>query len=578
MQAPFLFVQSLLQQCLQDSELHIPPMRASSGTASIREGLPTMPTIRAADALAQRLYAAGCRTAFGMPGGEVLTLIDALEKAGIRFILAKHENAAGFIAEGVHHRDHAPAILVGTIGPGTLNGVNTVANALQDQVPLIVLSGCMDADEAQKYTHQVVDQQAVFAPITKATFALSAGAAHTIADKAVGIATEGRMGPVHIDVPISVANTQIPAEAPPQRAKATATAPAGTDLETARQWLKASTRPVMVVGVDALNQDAGAAVTTFAETYGVPVITTYKAKGIFPEDHALSLGGAGLSPLADKSLVPFVKSADLVICVGYDPIEMRPGWQDIWDPTQQNVIDITAVPNHHYMHQATLNFVSDCAASLDALRNGIEGNETWSSGEIVEVKRALAAAFPTDEVWGPAAIIDVCRKVLPRGTLASVDSGAHRILLSQMWECHEPRELMQSTALCTMGCAVPLAMGAKLASPERTVVSFSGDAGFLMVAGELATAAELNLAPIFVVFVDASLALIEKKQRERQLTNHGVDFAQHNFAAMGVAFGGVGVTVQDRSGLEKALKEAMQAETFTVIAAIIDRGAYDGRI
>ena len=109
-------------------------------------------TIRAADALARRLYAAGCRMAFGMPGGEVLTLIDALEKAGIRFVLAKHENAAGFMAEGVHHRDLAPAILVGTIGPGTLNGVNTVANALQDQVPLIVLSGCLDADEAQSYT------------------------------------------------------------------------------------------------------------------------------------------------------------------------------------------------------------------------------------------------------------------------------------------------------------------------------------------------------------------------------------------------------------------------------------------
>jgi len=99
-----------------------------------------------------------------------------------------------------------------------------------------------------------------------------------------------------------------------------------------------------------------------------------------------------------------------------------------------------------------------------------------------------------------------------------------------------------------------------------------------MVAGELATAAELDLAPIFVVFVDASLALIEKKQRERQLSNHGVDFAQHNFAAMGVAFGGAGTTVRNRDELEKALNKAMSANTFTVIAAIIERGAYDGRI
>ncbi len=535
-------------------------------------------TIRAADALARRLYAAGCRTAFGMPGGEVLSVIDALEKAGIRFVLAKHENAAGFIAEGVHHRDHAPAILVGTIGPGTLNGVNTVANALQDQVPLIVISGCMDADEAARYTHQVVDQQAVFRPITKATFSLNAGAAHSIADKAVAIATEGRPGPVHIDVPISVADAPVPATAPAPRAATSPNAPAGADLATARDWLETARRPVMIVGVDAMNQGAETAVVEFAEDHNIPVITTYKAKGMLPEDHGLALGGAGLSPLADKHLLPFVKSADLIICVGYDPIEMRPGWRDIWTPETHHVIDITAAPNHHFMHQSSLNFVSDCAATLRALSDGLDVVETWPEGDIYVVKSALSAAFRRDEDWGPAAIIDCCRKVLPRDAIASADSGAHRILLSQMWECYEPRALMQSSALCTMGCAVPLAIGAKLAAPDRVVVSFSGDAGFLMVAGELATAAELELAPIFVVFVDASLALIEKKQRARRLPNLGVDFAQHNFAAMGVAFGGVGVTVRSRAALETALKKAMAAETFTVIAAHIDRGAYDGRI
>ncbi|MGC1503049.1 MAG: thiamine pyrophosphate-binding protein [Sulfitobacter sp.] len=535
-------------------------------------------TIRAADALARRLYAAGCRTAFGMPGGEVLSVIDALQAAGIRFILAKHENAAGFMAEAVHHRDHAPAILVGTIGPGTLNGVNTVANALQDQVPLIVISGCMDADEVQRYTHQVVDHQAVFRPLTKATFRLNAGAAHTIADKAVAIATEGRMGPVHIDVPISVADTPVPATAPRSRPAASPAAPSGADLATARGWLENARRPVMVVGVDVLNQHADKAVIEFAEDHNIPVITTYKAKGILPEDHVLSLGGAGLSPLADRHLLPFVQSADLILCVGYDPIEMRPGWRDVWDPAIQNVIDISAVPNHHYMHQATLNFVTDCAATLKALSDELDVQETWGKGQIPKLKQALDASFPADESWGPAAIIDTCRKTLPRDTIASVDSGAHRILLSQMWECYAPRDLMQSSALCTMGCAVPMAIGAKLASPDRTVVSFSGDAGFLMVAGELATAAELDLAAIFVVFVDASLALIEKKQRERQLTNTGVDFAQHNFAAMGVAYGGVGVTVRSRNALETAIKKAMQADTFTVIAAVIDQGAYDGRI
>ncbi|WP_299915891.1 thiamine pyrophosphate-binding protein [uncultured Roseobacter sp.] len=535
-------------------------------------------TIRAADAVARRLYAEGCRYAFGMPGGEVLTLVDALEDAGIRFILAKHENAAAFMAEGAYHRTGAPGILVATVGPGALNGVNAVANAHQDRVPMIVLAGAVDADEAQTYTHQVLDQQAVFRPITKASFSLVPGAAHVIADKAVAIATEGRPGPVHIDVPITLADAKVPAEAPPRRVKASPLAPSGADLETARSWLAQARRPVMVVGLDAMVEGAEVAIANFAETYNVPVVTTYKAKGLLPEDHALALGGAGLSPLADRHLLPLIEKADLILCVGYDPIEMRVGWRDIWDPTTQRVIDITAEPNHHYMHQSSLNFIADCAASLQAISDGIAPQETWAQGEVAATKVALAEAFPKEDTWGPAAVMDTCRQVLPRDTLATVDSGAHRILLSQMWECYAPRGLTQSTALCTMGCAIPLAMGTKLADPDRPVIGFCGDAGFLMVAGELSTAAELGLKPIILVFVDASLSLIELKQRSRQMKNRGVDFAKHDFAAMGVAFGGAGHTVTSRDGLEQALKTAMTADTFTVIAAVIERGAYDGRL
>lgn len=534
--------------------------------------------IRAADALAQRLYLAGCRHAFGMPGGEVLTLVDALEGAGITFILAKHENAAAFMAEGVHHRTGAPAILVATVGPGALNGVNAVANALQDRVPLIVLAGAVDGDEAQHYTHQVVDQQAVFRPITKATFSLEAGAAHIIADKAIGIATEGRPGPVHIDVPISTADAMVPADAPPARAPAAKMCPFGQDLRTARSFLAETRNPIVVAGVDAMNDGAGGALTAFAETIGAPVITTYKAKGLISEDHPLSLGGAGLSPLADRHILPLLGQADLIICVGYDPIEMRTGWRNAWSPETQKIIDITAEPNHHYMHQSSLNIIGNCVAVLTAIGKGLVAKQTWPNDAPTQTKAALTRAFPKDDAWGPAAVIDTCRRILPRNALATADSGAHRILLSQMWECYSPRDLMQSSALCTMGCAVPLAMGASLVYDGGPVVSFSGDAGFLMVAGELATAAELSLSTIFVVFVDASLALIELKQRSRQLGNRGVDFAEHDFAAMGRAFGGAGATVRSRSELEAALLKAMEAPTFTVIAAVIERGSYDGRI
>jgi len=315
-------------------------------------------TIRAADAIARRLYDQGCRHAFGMPGGEVLTIVDALEAAGITFILCKHENAAGFMAEAAWHQTGAPGIMVATIGPGVLNGVNSIANALQDRVPLIVLSGCVDAAEAQTYTHQVLDQQDVLRPLTKASFRLAHDAAHVMADKAVAIAMEGRPGPVHIDVPISVADMQIAEQPPAPRSAALPVAPSGAALQTAREWLATAARPVMIVGVDAMNEGAGAAISEFATNFNIPVITTYKAKGMMDENHPLCLGGAGLSPLADQHLVPFVAQSDLIICVGYDPIEMRPGWRDIWDPRTKNVIDITAAPNHHYMHSASLSFVA----------------------------------------------------------------------------------------------------------------------------------------------------------------------------------------------------------------------------
>jgi acetolactate synthase-1/2/3 large subunit len=536
------------------------------------------PTPRAADLVAQRLHEAGCRFAFGMPGGEVLTIVDALERAGIRFVLCKHENNAGFVAEGVHHGDGAPAILVATVGPGAMNGVNVVANAHQDRVPMIVLTGSVDADEAQTYTHQVLDHQAVLREITKATFRLTAESADTIADKAVNIAVEGRAGPVHIDIPISVADERVSVPRR-RRAQTVATVPVeGADLQQARQWLARARRPVMIAGLDAVADAAGPAIRGFCEAFGIPLITTYKAKGLMPEGHPLALGGAGLSPLADRHLLPFVGGADLIICAGYDPIEMRTGWREVWDPAKVNVIDIAAEPNLHYMHQATLSLVTHTAETLDVLRKGVTPRPTWENGEIATLKSTLAAAFPRDEDWGPAAIIDECRKALPADTLASADSGAHRILLSQMWECHEPRGLIQSSALCTMGCAVPMAIGRKLAAPERQVISFSGDAGMLMVAGELSTAAELGGNPIFLVFVDASLALIELKQRQRQLQSAGVDFGQHDFAAIGKAFGGNGVTVRTRAELRQALEAAQTADRFTVIAAVIAPRSYDGRI
>jgi len=532
----------------------------------------------AAQVIARGLHAAGCRHAFGMPGGEVLSVMDALVETGIAFHLVKHENAGGYMAEGAYHMTGAPGILLATLGPGMANAVNVIANAEQERIPLIYLTGCVDPAEALGYTHQVFDHRAVLAPITKATFSVENGAVDTLIERALTIATEGRPGPVHIDLAVSLATKEQPNARPPKfTAPAPAAPAAGPALEAARAALAQSSRPILIAGPELLFQDATEAVAAFARDFSIPVVTTYKAKGVLPEDDPLALGAAGLSPRADEHVLALVGTADLIVLAGYDPIEMRHAWCDPWDPGEVPVIEFSAAPNLHGVHRVSHGFAGDIGAGLAALGKGIAPNATWSDGAPAETQRALAAAFPSDEPWGPAAIVDEVRQALPEHGVATVDTGAHRILLNQIWRCGRPRTLLQSSALGTMGCALPLAIGAKLAAPELPVVALTGDAGLEMVLGELATLRDLALPVVIVVFVDASLALIELKQRGVGLANTGVDFGKTDFTAVAKALGGRGIDVENRDALRQAVEQGLEADTFTVIAAHIDRGAYDSR-
>ena len=529
----------------------------------------------AAAVIAQRLAEAGCRHAFGIPGGEVLVMMNALQEAGIAFSLAKHENAAGFMAEGTHHATGAPAILLATVGPGIANAVNVIANAWQDHVPMIVISGCVDPAEAESYTHQVFDHRDLLRPVVKASFRAVDAAVDVIVDKALAIALDGPPGPVHIDLPIGLAAKAQPERVGPHRQPPAPVCPAeGPALERAREMLAAAERPLMLAGDQVLHDDAAEAAITFCRDLGVPLLTTYKAKGILEEDDPLSLGGHGLSPRSDAIVMPLIETADLVILAGYDPIEMRAGWRNPWDPAK--VIELNSQPNTHYMHQAGVSFTCHIGAGLKALASGLIGRWTWSKGEATACHRALKEAFAVEHAWGPHAVIAMARRALPRNAVATVDSGAHRILLSQLWECYEPRSLLQSSGLCTMGCALPLAIGYKLAAPERPVVAFMGDAGLEMALGELATLRDLALPVVLVVFVDRSLGLIELKQRASGLEKLGVAFGGTDFVALAEAMGGVGRAVEDAKDLKQEMREGLKRETFTLIACPIDVSDYEG--
>lgn len=525
--------------------------------------------------MARRLAKAGIRQAFGMPGGEVLALVAALERAGIRFVLTRHETAAGFMAEGVWHATGTPALLVTTIGPGLTNAVNVIANAHQDRVPMIVISGCVDAALAESYTHQIIDHAALMRPITKASFRAQTGTEDLVTDKALAIALRGRPGPVHIDLPITVAEAPVPQREIIVNLRPEPQRPA--DLTATSAMIARATRPLIIAGLDLVSDAGGRALADLAERIGAPVLTTYKAKGLMPPTHALHLGAIGLSPKADAIVKPLIAKSDLIILAGYDPIEMRQGWRNPW-PADKPVIDLVAEAMPHGMHSASVTHDGDVTIVMRELTAAVPPKaSTWPDAAPSAVKEAFAAAFacPHGTTWGPHHVFETARALAPPGTVATADSGAHRILLSQMWTCPSPRTLIQSSGFCTMGGALPLAAGHAFATGRHTLC-FVGDAGLEMVLGEVATLRDHALPVVIICLVDRSLALIEIKQRQMQLPRSAVDFGATDFAAVANALGGHGINVSSRDELETALQGAFARDGFTLIAAQIGDRAYDG--
>lgn len=532
-----------------------------------------------ADIVGQALATAGATHAFGIPGGEVLALIEGLDAAGLQFVLVKHENGGGFMAEGLWHMTGALPVLVATLGPGVANAVNVVANAMQDRVPLIFLTGCVDAADAETYTHQVFDHQAMLRPIVKGSFRLAPGAIGVGIAKAIALATSGQPGPVHVDVPIGLAEAVATEDPVPLHLPTFPGRPPAAALQAALDLLSQATRPIAIAGVDAVNEGAGPLISQFCQDHGIPLITTYKGKGLMDEAEALCLGGAGLSPKADRILMPLMAQADCILLLGYDPIEMRIGWRNPWTSAQK-VIEVAPVPRTHAMHHADHMLIGTLHETLPALRHAAP--HRWPDTAPDAARSALKAAFATPAHWGPHQVVDTLRQIMPPETITTADSGAHRILVSQMWGCAAPRQMLQSSALCTMACAVPLAAGAKLGNPAAPVLAFVGDAGLEMGAGELATLTACDLPIVICVLVDDSLSLIELKQRNTQRPNLGVDFGgpgrSTDFAALARAFGGHGVEVTDPDTLAHEARAALTRDRFTLIAARIPRRAYDGAL
>ena len=534
-------------------------------------------TKRVADVVAQTLRAYRVRHAFGVPGGEVVTLIDALQLAGIDFHLARHETSAATMAAGASTITANPEVLVTTVGPGLANAVNGIADAAQERAPLIVISGIVDRATRARYTHQVIDHAQLLRPLVKASFEIEPQSAASTVARALAMATAEPMGPVHLDLSPDVAAMladHFAVPTPPTQFTATAsvTDPAIGFLV---ERLSKAERPLIIAGLEAVRSGAGTSLQQLAETLGAPVISTYKAKGIIPEDHPLSLGAAGLSPLADRVLLPLTRQADLVLAFGYDPIEMRLGWLD-FVTDQTRLIEIARTIPDHAMHHAGTWISAETNSVLRALNGSLSARESWAGGEPAQAKAQLARIFATKTAWGPHAIVDHLNACAGGEGIVTVDSGAHRILLSQKWVATKPLTLLQSAGFCTMNAALPLAIGAKVADPSLRVFAVMGDGGLEMGIGELATLRDLGLPLTIVLFQDQSLALIKMKQASAGLACAGVTLGETDFAAVARGFGGHGVNVENMDDFRNALEEAKGRSGFSLIACRFDASAYDG--
>lgn len=516
------------------------------------------------------------RYAFGIPGGEVLELLEAFRKVGIRFVLTKQELGAGFMADACYYLTGIPGVLVATLGPGFTNAVTPVAQALLDRSAMIVITGEVATSLKAVYTHQIIDQCEVLRPIVKWSTMIAAHGAFGQVRKGIAIATAPMPGPVHFNLPTDVAALE-QAEGRHREPARVDSVPAVQDLGRVFAWLKGARRPLALAGLGVQLDHAEAGLRRLVEKWRVPLITTYKAKGVIPEDHRLCVGAAGLSPVVDQIHTAHVRDADLILAIGFDPVELRSEWIAPWDE-KKRVVTIDLVPGTHHVYGSAIECAGGIRGCLQALNAAAPPKppRRWMDAELDRYRASVveAIAATARRGIGPYQVATTLRAVLPRDTIAAIDTGSHRILINHVWQAYEPRRMLQSNGLGSMGYALPAAIAAKLLFPKRPVLAMTGEAGLDMVTGELALLAHHRLPVIIVVFRDDTLSLIKLKQERMKLPETGVATGSPDYALLARAYGGSGVAVRSVAELEKAARAALKSPRFTLIEARIDPSEY----
>ena len=534
-----------------------------------------------ADAIVGALAEAGARLMFGVPGGGPnLDVVGAAATAGLRFVLAHGETAAVIMAATYADLTGTPGAVVVTRGPGLASAVNGIAHAALDRLPVVVIADTVAAADASRVSHQRIDQAALGRSVAKAAITIGRPPGE-VAARIVRMALAAPPGPVIANMDDSASeNRASENRASEDRALADSDPPtpaAAAGASFLAGALRAARRPVLLLGAGAIPRTA--AIRAALAGRGIPALHTYRARGIIPDPAAEA---AGLVTGGTMEW-PLLAAADLIIGLGVDEAEMIPA---PWDYAARTILvtesaaSTPSTAGSYFTGATAVRMPLARAAQMlaEVLADGPGHDWPPDAGRAAKTDaaaRLTAAAVASPGLLSPQQVVAAVRACTPPETIATVDAGAHMLVAMPLWEVPEPRRLLVSSGLATMGYALPAAIAAALCAPRVPVVAFTGDGGLGMTLAEIETAVRLSLRVIVIVFNDAALSLIKLKQKPAgQGGDEAVSYHPVSFAAAATAMGAAAAAVTTEQGLATALAAALRRPGPTVIDASVDPAGY----
>ena len=480
---------------------------ASSGTTS------TKTRFTGAQLIVHLLERQGITTVAGIPGGTVLPLYDALSQSTqIRHVLARHEQGAGFIAQGMARTQGKPAVCMACSGPGATNLVTAIADARLDSIPLICITGQVPSSMIGTDAFQEVDTYGISIPITKHNYLVRdiAELPQVISD-AFRIAQSGRPGPVWIDIPKDVQTAEIEIDVLPEPGERAPAPEFSTEsVRDAATMINAAKRPVLYLGGGAIN--AADEIRQFAEKANLPTTMTLMALGMLPKAHPLSLGMLGMHGARSTNYI--LQEADLLIVMGARFDDRAIGKTEEFCPNAKIIhvdIDRAELGKIKQPHVAIQGDVAEVLAQLIPQTDATDRAD-WRQ-LVADLQREFPGAIPTEgDPLSHYGLINAVAACVDDSAIITTDVGQHQMWTAQAYPLNRPRQWLTSGGLGTMGFGLPAAVGAALANPDRKVICFSGDGSLMMNIQEMATAAENQLDVKIILMNNEALGLVHQQQ------------------------------------------------------------------